>query len=200
LQDIQKALDKLDQKEKVDLSKHVLREILEEFPDLFAPEKSMLMPPHRPGINHEVNLLRDSNGKELSLPWGLLYLMSREELLVLKKTLRSLLDQGFIRASSSEAAAPVLFVKKPGGGLRFCCDYRALNAITRKDRYPLLLISETLRSLSAAKWFTKLDVVAAFHKVRIAPGHENRTAFRTRFGSFEWTVCPFGLSGAPATF
>ncbi len=161
------------------------KEILSEFPDLFAPEKSMLLPPHRPGIDHEVNLLRDSNGEELPLPWGPLYAMTREELLVLKKTLRSLLDLGFIQASSSEAAAPVLFAKKPGGGLQFCVNYRALNAITRKDRYPLPLISETLRSLLGAKWFTKLDVIAAFHKLRIAKGHKNRTAFRTRFRSFE---------------
>ncbi|XP_044718777.1 reverse transcriptase (RNA-dependent DNA polymerase) domain-containing protein [Hirsutella rhossiliensis] len=108
--------------------------------------------------------------------------MSREELLVLRKTLKDLLDRGFIRASSSAAAAPVLFVRKPNGGLRFCCDYRALN------------------NLAKAKWFTKLDVVAAFHKIRMAPGHEGKTAFRTRFGLYEWLVCPFGLSGAPASF
>ncbi|XP_044717010.1 reverse transcriptase (RNA-dependent DNA polymerase) domain-containing protein [Hirsutella rhossiliensis] len=104
--------------------------------------------------------------------------MSREELLVLRKTLKDLLDRGFIRASSSAAAAPVLF----------------------RDRYPLPLIAETLQNLAKAKWFTKLDVVAAFHKIRMAPGHEGKTAFRTRFGLYEWLVCPFGLSGAPASF
>ncbi|KAM4063727.1 reverse transcriptase (RNA-dependent DNA polymerase) [Hirsutella rhossiliensis] len=77
--------------------------------------------------------------------------MSREELLVLRKTLKDLLDRGFIRASSSAAAAPVLFVRKPNGGLRFCCDYRALNAITKRDRYPLPLIAETLQNLAKAK-------------------------------------------------
>ncbi|XP_044724606.1 reverse transcriptase (RNA-dependent DNA polymerase) domain-containing protein [Hirsutella rhossiliensis] len=86
------------------------------------------------------------------------------------------------REELSAAAAPVLFVRKPNGGLRFCCDYRALN------------------NLAKAKWFTKLDVVAAFHKIRMAPGHEGKTAFRTRFGLYEWLVCPFGLSGAPASF
>ncbi|KAM4063479.1 integrase core domain-containing protein [Hirsutella rhossiliensis] len=103
--------------------------------------------------------------------------MSREELLVLRKTLKDLLDRGFIRASSSAAAAPVLFVRKPNGGLRFCCDYRALNAITKRDRYPLPFIAETLQNLAKAKWFTKLDVVAAFHKIRMAPGHEERMHF-----------------------
>jgi hypothetical protein len=126
--------------------------------------------------------------------------MSREELIVLRKTLTELLDKNFIRASSSPASAPVLFVKKPGGGLRFCVDYRGLNAITCKDRYPLPLISETLRSLSKARWFTKLDVIAAFHKIRIKEGDEWKTAFRTRYGLYEWLVTPFGLTGAPATF
>ncbi|KAF4310822.1 hypothetical protein GTA08_BOTSDO13628 [Botryosphaeria dothidea] len=126
--------------------------------------------------------------------------MSRDELLVLRKTLNELLDKGFIRVSNSPAAAPVLFVKKPGGGLRFCCDYRALNRITRKDRYPLPLIQETLNRISKARWFTKLDVTAAFHRIRIAEGSEWLTAFRTRFGLFEWLVTPFGLANAPSTF
>lgn len=126
--------------------------------------------------------------------------MSREELLVLRKTLHDLLSKGFIRVSKSPAAAPVLFVKKPGGGLRFCVDYRALNAITKKDRYPLPLIHETLQRISKAKWFTKFDVPAAFHKIRIAKGDEWLTAFRTRFGLFEWLVTPFGLANAPSTF
>ncbi len=126
--------------------------------------------------------------------------MSRDELLVLRKTLTELLDKGFIRVSSSPAAALVLFVRKPSGGLRFCVDYRALNSITRKDRYPLPLIYETLRTIGQAKWFTKLDVSAAFYKIRIAEGDEWKTAFRTRYGLFEWLVTPFGLANAPSTF
>jgi hypothetical protein len=126
--------------------------------------------------------------------------MSRDELLVLYKTLTDLLDKQFIRVSNSPAAAPVLFVRKPGGGLRFCVDYRGLNKISRKDRYPLLLIYETLRNIGQAKWYTKLDVIAAFHKIRIAEGDEWKTAFRTRYGLFEWMVTPFGLANAPSTF
>ena len=126
--------------------------------------------------------------------------MSRDELLVLRKTLTELLDKGFIRVSNSPAAASILFVRKPGGGLRFCVDYRALNRITRKDRYPLPLIQETLRSLTEARWFTKLDVIAAFHRIRVAEGDEWKTAFRSRFGLYEWLVTPFGLANAPSTF
>jgi hypothetical protein len=111
--------------------------------------------------------------------------MSKEELLVLRKTLNKLLAKGFIRPSTSEAGAPVLFVQKATGGLRFCYNYRSLNAISKADRYPLPLISETLRNLTGAKWLSKVDVVSAFWKVRIAKGHKHKTAFRTRYGLFE---------------
>lgn len=125
------------------------------------------------------------------MPWGPLYGMSREELLVLRKTLTELLDKNWIRASSSPGGAPVLFIKKPGGGLRFCVDYRGLNAITERDRYPIPLIQETLRMVSGANWLSKLDVRSAFHRLRVAKGDEWKTAFRTRFGSFEWLVTPW---------
>ena len=119
---------------------------------------------------------------------------------MLRKTLYELLDSGFIRASSSDAGAPVIFVKKPGGGLRFCVDYRALNAVTQKDGYPLPLIKETLRDIAQARWISKVDVISAFHRLRMRHGDESLTAFRTRLGSFEWLVTPFGLCGAPASF
>ncbi|KAI0991515.1 hypothetical protein K3495_g16672, partial [Podosphaera aphanis] len=126
--------------------------------------------------------------------------MSREELLVLRKTLTDLLAKGWIRTSSSAAALLVLFAKKPNGGLRFCVDYRGLNAITVPDWYPLPLFKETLRQLSKARWFTNLDVKSAFHRVRIREGDEWMTAFRCRLGLFECFVTPFGLVNAPASF
>ncbi|KAI1687666.1 Pol protein [Pyrenophora tritici-repentis] len=165
--------------------------------DHFLAEK---LPPHRKGVDLHIEIEKDQDGNEKTIPWGPLYGMSREELLVLRKTLTELLDKDFIRASNSPAAAPVLMVKKPGGGIRFCVDYRGLNNITRKDRYPLPLFTETLRNVAKAKWFTKLDVIAAFHKIRVAKGEEWKTAFRTRYGLFEWRVAPFGLTGAPAAF
>lgn len=170
--------------------------------EVFEQKKADTLPPHRgPHVDHKIDLMeRDEKGRTPEPPWGPLYNMSREELLVLRKTLRELLDKQFIRVSSSPAAAPVLFAKKPGGGLRFCCDYRALNAISKKDRYPLPLINETLERIGKARWFTKLDVIAAFHKIRIAKGQEWLTAFRTRFGLFEWLITPFGLANAPSTF
>lgn len=158
------------------------------------------LPPRRPRVDMKIELEKDKDGNEMTVPWGPLYGMNREELLVLRKTLTELLDKNFIRVSNSPAAAPVLFAKKPGGGVRFCVDYRGLNAITRKDRYPLPLISDTLRNISKAKYLTKLDVIAAFNRVRIAEGEEWKTAFRTRYGLFEYLVMPFGLVNAPSTF
>ena len=93
-----------------------------------------------------------------------------------------------------------MFIKKPSRGLRFCVDYRGLNAITKKNRYPIPLIQETLQRLSKAKWFTKLDVIAAFNNLRIKEGHEWLTAFRTRYGLFEYNVMPFGMCNAPSSF
>lgn len=174
---------------------------LHQFLDVFSREASDKLPPFRgPSVDNKIELEKDDQGKERAVPWGPLYNMSRDELLVLRKTLSELLDKGFIRVSNSPAAAPILFVKKPGGGLRFCVDYRALNKITRKDRYPLPLIQETLRNLSESVVFTKLDVIAAFHRIRVAKGDEWKTAFRSRFGSYEWLVTPFGLANAPSTF
>lgn len=170
--------------------------------DVFDRKKADQLPPSRgPQVDHRIELIeKDEKGNKVEPPWGPLYNMSREELFVLRKTLLDYLDKGFIRVSSSPAAAPVLFARKPGGGLRFCCDYRALNKLTKKDRYPLPLIQETLERIGKAHWFTKLDVIAAFHKIRIAEGQEWLTAFRTRFGLYEWLVTPFGLAGAPSTF
>ena len=154
-----------------------------------------MLPPARPDVDHAIEL--DDGKVPPAMP---LYSMSKEALLVLRKTLTEYLDKGFIRASSSPAGAPVIFVKKPGGGLRFCVDYRGLNEITRRDCYPLPLIDETLRRIATAKWISKVDVIQAFHRIRIRAGDEWKTTFNTRLGAFEWLVTPFGLNGAPATF
>ena len=117
----------------------------------------------------------------------------------MKKYLEENLSKGFIRPSSSSCASPVLFAKKPDGGLRFCVDYRGLNAITKKNRYPLPLINETLHQVQGAKIFTRLDLRSAFNLIRIKEGDEWKTAFRTRYGLFEYLVLPFGLANGPAT-
>jgi hypothetical protein len=203
ISDINKSLAKLAERKRkktVDEIEAELPKEIKKHADAFLDDEDEAVPPHRENKDHAIELIKDNEGKEAQVPWGPLYGMSREELLVLRKTLTDYMDKGWIRASSSPAAAPVLFVKKPGGGIRMCVDYRALNRITKPDRYPLPLIRETLRNLSTARWYTKLDVRAAFHRLRIKEGDEWKTAFRTRFGLFEWLVTPFGLAGAPATF
>jgi len=197
LADIQKALSP----KKVIDPRTILPEQYMDFLKLFDQKEADKLPPLRgKGVDHKIDLILDEKGNPPVVPYGPLYNMSREELLVLRRELTTLLDKGFIRVSHSPAAAPVLFVRKPGGGLRFCVDYRALNEITRKDRYPLPLIHETLNQISRAKWFTKLDVTAAFWKIRISQGDEWLTAFRTRYGLYEWLVTPFGMANAPSTF
>jgi hypothetical protein len=156
--------------------------------------------PHRPEVDHAIKLKKNELGKERNVFWGPLYSITKEKLLVLRKTLIDHLEKGWIRVSKSPAGAFVFFVRKPGDGLRFCVNYRKFNEITKKDRIPLPLIIETLRIMAKAVWYTKLDVSAAFYKIRIKEGDEWKTAFRTRFGSFEWLVISFGLTDAFAIF
>ncbi|KAI0995652.1 hypothetical protein K3495_g12528 [Podosphaera aphanis] len=199
IEDINKAL-----RTKPGLSKHDaklrLPVQLREFAKLFADDTGAEdLPPHRGHLDHAINL-QNADGSRAQLPWGPLYSMLREELLVLRKILTDLTSRGWIRPSSSPAATPVLFAKKPNGGPRFCVDYRGLNALTVPDRYPIPLFKVTLRQLTKARWFTKLDVKSSFHRIRIREGDEWMTAFRCRLGLFEWLVTPFELVNAPATF
>lgn len=127
--------------------------------------------------------------------------MSLEELEICRAYSQENLDKGFVIPTSAAWAAPVLMAPKPRGGLRFCVDYRKLNAVSRKDRYPLPLIKETLARISKAKIFTKLDIRQAFHRIRLARSEDEKlTAFRTRYGSFMYKMLPFGLTNGPATF
>jgi len=171
-----------------------LPEELKDFEDVFSQIEADKLPPHRP-FDHDIKLVP---GK--IPPFGALYPMSRTHLQALKEWLDDQLRKGFIRPSSSPAASPVIIVSKPGGGLRVCQDYRGLNEVTVKDRYPLPLTRETLNNLKDMHYFSKIDIVAAFNNIRMKEGLEYLTAFRTRFGLFESLVMPFGLTGAPGTF
>ena len=115
----------------------------------------------------------------------------------MKGYLKAYLANGFIRPSQSPAAALVMFVKRLDGKLRLVVDYRGLNAVTVKNRFPLPLIPEMLDRLHHAKVFTKLDLRNAYHQVRVRAGDEWKTAFRCREGHFEYTVCPQRPTNAP---
>jgi len=140
--------------------------------EVFSKSKSEELPPHRGSLDHAIPLEKDS--KPVFSP---IYNLSETELQVLREYIDENLRKGFIRPSTSPFGSPVLFVKKPDGSLRLCIDYRALNRITIKNRYPLPLIPELLDRLKGAKFFTKLDVREAFNRLRIAHGDEFKTAF-----------------------
>ena len=133
-------------------------------------------------------------------PWGPIYPMSAYQLDTLDKYLKEMLKQGKITHSQSPAGAPILFVPKPDGKLRLWVDYRNLNKLTILNKYPLPLMRELKDRVAGATIFTKLDLKDRYHLLRIREGDEWKTAFRTRYGHFEYKVMPFGLVNAPATF
>jgi hypothetical protein len=130
-------------------------------------------------------------------PFGPIYSLSQNELAALQDYLDENLGKNFIRHSKSPAGAPILFVKKKDSSLWMCMDYRGLNKVTIKNRYPFPLISGLLDQLGQAKIHTKIDLRGAYNLVRIKEGDEWKTTFRTRYGHFEYNVMPFGFTNAP---
>ena len=126
--------------------------------------------------------------------------MAPVKLQELKVQLRELLDKGFIRPSTSPWSAPVLFAKKKDRTLRLCIDYRQLNRVSIKNQYPLPRINDLFDQLRGARVYSKIDLRTGYHQLRVRETGILKTTFRTRYGHFEFTVMPFGLLNAPATF
>jgi hypothetical protein len=126
--------------------------------------------------------------------------MAEVELKLLKAELDSLLEKGFIRPSASPWGSPALFVPKKDGTQRLCVDYRALNAVTIKNKYPLHRIDDLMNQLRQAKYFSKIDLQSGYHQMKIRSEDIHKTAFVTRYGQYEYPVVSFGLTNAPAYF
>jgi hypothetical protein len=170
-----------------------MKKLLDRFGKIFGPLPKCL-PPERE-VDHEIEL--EPGAK---VPFSPIYHMSPRELEEVKTQLTHLLEMGFIQPSKSPFGAPIIFVPKKNGKLRLCVDYRALNKITIKNRYPLPRIDELMDRLQGASVFSKLDLQSGYWQIRIKEEDIPKTAFRTRYGHYEWRVLPFGLTNAPATF
>ena len=163
--------------------------------DVFSKVKADALPPHREGVDHDIQLEGEN-----TLALSPLYSMLIKHLWLMKEYLEEHLKKGYIIPSDVPYVSLVLFAKKPGGGWRFCVDYRKLNAITKKDHYLLLLIEETLARLAGAHIFMKLDIHHAFNHIRLNESAKDLTTFHTRYGSYKYWVLPFGLYNGPASF
>jgi hypothetical protein len=174
--------------------KNLVENPAQNFVDVFDKNKADQLPEHRP-YDYLIDLEEGH-----SPPFGPIYGLAGPDLQALRDYLIENLVKGFVQHSKSLVGAPILFVKKKDGSLKLCVDYRGLNKITKKNRYPLPLILGLLDRLRTGKIFTKHDLCGAYNLLRIRPGDEWKTTFRTRYGHFEYTVMPFDLTNTPAVF
>ena len=165
-----------------------------EFRKVFQERLDTVLPQHS-RYDHEIPLQEGKVPK-----YHQIYGLNEEQLKALREYLDENLEKQYIQPSKSPAGYPILFVPKKNGKLRLCVDYRQLNDITIKNRYPLPLIKELRDRLKGAQWFTALDLKHGYNLIRMKEGEEWKTAFRTRYGHYEYQVMPFGLTNAPATF
>ncbi|GJZ49284.1 putative nucleotidyltransferase, ribonuclease H [Tanacetum coccineum] len=167
--------------------------VVNEFLDVF-PKDLPGIPPERQ-VEFRIDLIPGATPIAKTL-----YRLAPSEMKELMSQLQELLDKGFIRPSSSPWGAPILFVKKKDGSMRMCIDYRELNKVTVKNVYPLPRIDDLFDQLQGARWFSKIDLRSGYHQLKVREEDIPKTAFRTRYGHYEFVVMPFGLTNAPAIF
>jgi len=166
--------------------------LLEEYQDVFAPPAGY--PPAR-HCDHEIPLLPGAAPVQVR-PYRYPPAVKDE----IERQVSEMLSSGHIQPSSCPFSSAVLLVKKKDGSFRFCVDFRQLNAITAKNKYPVPVIEELLDELQGASWFSSLNLTAGYYQIRLRAGEEPKTAFQTHSGQYEFRVMDFGLSGAPAIF
>jgi len=164
-----------------------------DFPEVF-PDETPDVPPERE-VEFSIDLVPGTKLVSMAP-----YRTSASELAELKKQLEDLLDKKFVRPRLSPWRAPVLLVKKKDGSMRLCIDYRQLNKVTIKNRYPLPRIDDLMDQLVGARVFSKIDLRSGYHQIKVKDEDMQKTAFRTRYGHYEYSVMPFGVTNAPGVF
>ncbi|GBG65073.1 hypothetical protein CBR_g49147 [Chara braunii] len=172
-----------------------IRDLIREYHDVFPSSFSYAGIPLMRDVEHSIQLVSDYRVHHQA-PYRLWIPEATE----LERQLEELLSLGFIKPSNSAWGAPILFARKADGTLRLCIDYRGLNRYTVKNSYPMPRSDELFDRLACNRFFTKIDLRSGYHQIRVAAADQPKTAFRSRFGHYEFMVTPFGLTNAPATF
>ncbi|MBW0590548.1 hypothetical protein O181_130263, partial [Austropuccinia psidii MF-1] len=185
--------DEEEEPEEIETVLKVVPPAYHKYLDVFSKVKAEKHPPHHT-CDHHIEL------EGLLPPVLVIYSLSNQESETLWAYISENVEKGFIRPSSSSTGAPVLFVKKKDGGLRLCVDYHKLNAVTRKNGYPVPPMNHLLTVFNSSTIFSKIDLHGAYNLLRIKEGDEHLAAFRTKHGSYKYLVMPLGLTNAPAFF
>ncbi|GJU15610.1 putative reverse transcriptase domain-containing protein [Tanacetum coccineum] len=182
-----KAKDKSEEKQLEDVP------IVQDFPEVFPDDLPGILPTRQ--VEFQIDLVPGA-APVARAP----YRLTPSEMKELSDQLQELSDKGFIRPSSSPWGAPILFVKKKDGSFRMCIDYRELNKLTVKNHYPLPRIGDLFDQLQGSSVYSKIDLRSGYHQLRVHEKDIPKTAFRTRYGHYDFQVMPFGLTNAPAVF